>query len=250
MKRCELKNRPGFTLIELLVVIAIVALLAAILFPVLSRARENARRSSCQSNLKQIALGLLQYAQDYDERLPSYNVYQPDPAQPLYNPTGGPWYHEMVQPYVKSYQVFRCPSVGKNSSVTQTNMSYPLYGMPGEDTNLTNASCTYVYDREGCHMSAIKEVSRTFMLCESRHNLALTNPPDAGNGNALVEFNNSTLWVGSTGVWSGTKPETLTTNHFAHDRHFEGASVAFADGHVKWIKSGDNSDWRFANRLQ
>jgi prepilin-type N-terminal cleavage/methylation domain-containing protein len=60
----------GFTLIELLIVIAIIALLAAILFPVFSRARESARRSSCASNLKQIGLGMLQYAQDYDEQLP------------------------------------------------------------------------------------------------------------------------------------------------------------------------------------
>src|SRR4051795_2249509 len=57
----------GFTLIELLVVIAIIALLAAILFPVFARARENARKSSCLNNLKQVGIGLLQYAQDYDE---------------------------------------------------------------------------------------------------------------------------------------------------------------------------------------
>jgi prepilin-type N-terminal cleavage/methylation domain-containing protein len=60
----------GFTLIELLVVIAIIAILAAILFPVFARARENARRASCASNLKQISLGLMQYSQDYDERFP------------------------------------------------------------------------------------------------------------------------------------------------------------------------------------
>src|SRR5436305_1156733 len=60
----------GFTLIELLVVIAVIAILAAILFPVFARARENARRSSCQSNEKQLSLAVLQYAQDYDERYP------------------------------------------------------------------------------------------------------------------------------------------------------------------------------------
>ena len=63
-------KKKGFTLIELLVVIAIIAILAAILFPVFARARENARRASCQSNLKQISLGVMQYTQDYDERLP------------------------------------------------------------------------------------------------------------------------------------------------------------------------------------
>src|SRR3990170_5499085 len=63
--------RRGFTLIELLVVIAIIAILAAILFPVFARARENARRSSCQSNEKQIALGFKQYIQDNNEKYPA-----------------------------------------------------------------------------------------------------------------------------------------------------------------------------------
>src|SRR5687767_13552480 len=119
----------GFTLIELLVVIAIIAILAAILFPVFARARENARRASCQSNLKQIALGMIQYTQDYDERLPLMfymrnMTYLPagDPGQ-LPNPmtydsnvTGGnfvtSWVDE-IQPYVKSQQIFACPSDSK-----------------------------------------------------------------------------------------------------------------------------------------
>ena len=66
----RMRAQRGFTLIELLVVIAIIAILAAILFPVFAKARENARKSTCQSNLKQMALGVLQYAQDYDEMVP------------------------------------------------------------------------------------------------------------------------------------------------------------------------------------
>src|SRR6478609_7479917 len=97
----RLKSR-GFTLIELLVVIAIIAILAAILFPVFARARENARRSSCQSNLKQIGLGVMQYAQDYDEILPRSRLYKTDTAWI-------PW-QSGIQPYVKSAQIFRCPS--------------------------------------------------------------------------------------------------------------------------------------------
>jgi prepilin-type N-terminal cleavage/methylation domain-containing protein len=72
------KSHSAFTLIELLVVIAIIAMLAAILFPVFGRARENARRSSCQSNLKQIGLGIMQYTQDYDERLPARVIGVPE----------------------------------------------------------------------------------------------------------------------------------------------------------------------------
>jgi len=96
-----LKSKSSaFTLIELLVVIAIIAILAAILFPVFARARENARRSSCQSNLKQIGLGLFQYTQDYDEKLP-FACYDTDGSHP---------WQLTIQPYMKSTQIFHCPS--------------------------------------------------------------------------------------------------------------------------------------------
>ena len=94
----------AFTLIELLFVIAIIAILAAILFPVFARARENARRSSCQSNLKQIGLGMIQYAQDYDEQVLPPSIYVGNN-----NPLNDAWFN-LVQPYIKSKQVFNCPS--------------------------------------------------------------------------------------------------------------------------------------------
>lgn len=104
----------GFTLIELLVVIAIIAILAAILFPVFAKARENARRASCQSNMKQIGLGLMQYSQDYDESYPLriYNRGNP-PVQPIWS--------QVIQPYVKSSELFTCPSNGNaRSNFSQT----------------------------------------------------------------------------------------------------------------------------------
>ena len=109
----------AFALIELLVLIAIIAILAAILFPVFARARENARRASCQSNLKQIGLGLLQYSQDYDGQMtPAY--IGSDTGS---NANNTKWM-DVVQPYVKSTQLFTCPSdvderVGTNVYTTR-----------------------------------------------------------------------------------------------------------------------------------
>ncbi|RYX80830.1 DUF1559 domain-containing protein [bacterium] len=97
----------AFTLIELLVVIAIIAILAAILFPVFARARENARKASCISNLKQIGLGIMQYTQDYDERFPSARTDNFLLGTRVDN--NRPW-HVVIQPYVKSLQIFKCPS--------------------------------------------------------------------------------------------------------------------------------------------
>ena len=115
---------PGFTLIELLVVIAIIAILAAILFPVFARARENARRSSCLSNLKQLGLGFAQYVQDYDSQYPQPHtftayygnadlgeVFPPDAlgAGTETNRRRTSW-AAAILPYVKSTQVYTCPS--------------------------------------------------------------------------------------------------------------------------------------------
>ncbi len=94
-------RKRGFTLIELLVVIAIIAILAAILFPVFAKAREKARQSSCQSNLKQIGLAHLQYVQDYDETfLYGWNTYYA---------CSDSWAGFLI-PYCKSTQMFNCPS--------------------------------------------------------------------------------------------------------------------------------------------
>ncbi|MHB8996783.1 MAG: type II secretion system protein [Armatimonadota bacterium] len=91
--------RKGFTLIELLVVIAIIAILAAILFPVFAKAREKARQSSCLSNVKQLGIALLSYAQDNDEMF--------HPHRNTLNTYG---WMDIVNPYVKNSQIFKCPS--------------------------------------------------------------------------------------------------------------------------------------------
>ena len=100
--------RRGFTLIELLVVIAIIAILAAILFPVFAKAREKARQSSCLSNVKQLMLAALSYAQDYDETLPCQTM-SPTSTE------GYPMWYDLFQPYTKNDQLKKCPSWAANS---------------------------------------------------------------------------------------------------------------------------------------
>lgn len=115
-----MKRKRGFTLIELLVVIAIIAILAAILFPVFAKAREAARKSSCISNMKQIGLGMLMYAQDYDEKFPAGKNNCSHGPFDSWNQAGmgiddfhmqAQWFAYVVQPYIKNQGVFKCPSV-------------------------------------------------------------------------------------------------------------------------------------------
>lgn len=145
--------RRGFTLIELLVVIAIIAILAAILFPVFARAREKARQTSCLSNEKQIALGMLQYAQDYDEMLP--RMYQYTAGNALLF-----WSQDLIMPYVKNDQLFVCSS---------GNWSYNYLRPPGYPNPLIG-SYTVPYSVSGLKLGAIESPSDTIM------NLECTNP--------------------------------------------------------------------------
>jgi prepilin-type N-terminal cleavage/methylation domain-containing protein/prepilin-type processing-associated H-X9-DG protein len=109
------QNRYGFTLIELLVVIAIIAILSAILFPVFAKVREKARQTACLSNEKQIALANLQYMQDNDGRVPMVDYFEyPGGQKQLVTWTIA------LQPYTKSWSVFRCPS---DSSILATKFT-------------------------------------------------------------------------------------------------------------------------------
>ena len=140
-------RRGGFTLIELLVVIAIIAILAAILFPVFARARENARRSSCGSNGRQIGLAIAQYLQDYDER---YMKADHD-STPVYA-----WF-QPLQAYVKNEQLFQCPSMAPAGTHPSPRTDYVING----------------FFSHGAAQASFKDIAQQIMVAERADNLAV-----------------------------------------------------------------------------
>ena len=146
--------RRGFTLIELLVVIAIIAILAAILFPVFARAREKARQASCSSNVKQLALGISMYAQDYDEKNPGcYRDTTAAARGPLSN-SGTYWYWEdMILPYVGNEQVYLCPSDGSG----WTDYMASQWSMTGSHGN------------PGTRLASIEKPAQTITIFDGVH---------------------------------------------------------------------------------
>ena len=224
----KIQKFSGFTLIELLVVIAIIAILAAILFPVFARARENARRSSCQSNLKQIGLGILQYTQDYDEMLP--------PGRNTTTPfTNAPW-HVLVQPYVKSYQLFRCPSNTSKGAMQDTTGPAPLaLGVPVEGIARSYQVNGGINDDFAPASSLPGGYNRPFAQENTGTGIALLNFPattiavheQAGGEYEAFSYN--------TGKIDGNGTNS-TGDYYAFTNHLTMTNFLFIDGHVKSLK--------------
>ena len=233
MKNINVRNRNAFTLIELLVVIAIIAILAAILFPVFARARENARRSSCSSNLKQIGLGLIQYSQDYDEMLP--NAWFGPGGYGDSGPTNGVYkWMDAVQPYVKSTQLFTCPSNSNGLTAGATGNFIPALQLTGNSNqNYGSYAMNSAYWGGGGGNT-------------------LRGP---GNGNpsmsmARVDEPTTTIWVGDGNGsyqcdWEAGNPAIFTIGSVKAigqnglgdgsivERHLETCNILYVDGHVK-----------------
>lgn len=192
------QRQKGFTLIELLVVIAIIAILAAILFPVFAKAREKARQTACTSNLKQIGLGLMQYAQDYDETMPFLFRWESTASSETINGAMGPvrfWILE-VMPYVKNDKVFECPS---------GNITCCIYYKRGYNAN------GFAIGRS---MSAVSDPARLIFCADSA---------------AYVACAEDQLGDGRTVLPDYTNPN----NGYFSRRHNEMCNVMFCDGHVK-----------------
>ncbi len=204
----------GFTLIELLVVIAIIAILAAILFPVFARAREKARQTSCLNNMKQLGLGMLMYAQDYDEMFCALGggrgwIYDPPvPGHPDFNrhPDHDPPYIDswanLIYPYIKNIQIYRCPST--NYSCYGVAYGLPRYGVKPGGGYVT------IFGRPT--VGEIKRPTEIMMIGEK----------GAGGGTQYIMH----------------KSDSRSCSYYAcRADHNGGLNVAFFDGHAKWVKA-------------
>lgn len=212
----------GFTLIELLVIVAIISLLAAILFPIFGRVRENARRSACMSNLKQIGLAFAQYTQDYDEQLPL-------------NGSARSW-DTCIASYTgirvvpgNSPLIFRCPSDVAHSSRRS-------YVIPYGGNNGPSSTATFVFGYnnavtpnliQGVKLAEIPEPARTILATEcpsSPLGVPTTDPAYVAN----LFGNYSGSYVGAPVGQEKAMPGRRI--------HFDGWSYLFSDGHVKWMR--------------
>jgi prepilin-type N-terminal cleavage/methylation domain-containing protein/prepilin-type processing-associated H-X9-DG protein len=204
-------RRRGFTLIELLVVIAIIAILAAILFPVFARAREKARQTSCLSNMKQIALSVDMYLQDYDTCYPM-NIH-------LAGTQVVTFYH-VLQPYMKNNQIMQCPSEAERMSAAEMQALLPVPLAAGLSYFSYNGN---------------------YSLFEDGPNNVLTGANDAVVNQSEVPRPSETFVLGDGEI-------ELNPNLFNSpvlSAHNEGFNVAFADGHAKWQKAIRDTNYTY-----
>lgn len=223
--KSDLIRRPrAFTLIELLVVICIISVLASILFPVFARVRENARRSSCQSNLKQMTLAVHAYVQDYDGVFVPTSNYAD-----IFNGVPGTFvWTRLLDPYMKSQQVMTCPSdvPSKNFPWAQGRVSY-VYNL--QLTPYTGGVA------RGRNESTIISPTRVLMFCEPDTALDGNYPTGSGIGYGKFSFPDSTDKVrnSATTCQNGSGQSC----RIPAQRHLSGSNVAFCDGHVKWLNT-------------
>ena len=219
-----MRKAKGFTLIELLVVIAIIAILAAILFPVFARAREKARQTSCLSNVKQLTLGFMMYAQDYDEYIRT--AYLPNPVHHTY----WMWFFG-IRPYIMNNQVFQCPN--ESFDMGSYGLYFPDLDYPTERLMLSYGM-NYVYLGYGSArytLAQVKRPSECILIADSGPHL-LSNRSGTSTDH-VQNINNAA---------PEPPPEFpdrwFIESHAVYLRHNDTANAGFVDGHAKVVNRG------------
>jgi prepilin-type N-terminal cleavage/methylation domain-containing protein/prepilin-type processing-associated H-X9-DG protein len=228
--------RSGFTLIELLVVIAIIAIMAAILFPVFAQAREKARQTTCQSNMKNLLTGTLMYLQDYDEVWPITVPFDASGNQASLWVVGGnnsapltrSYWANAIQPYVKNWGVYACPSAAQE---------FRLAGVPPESEDKRVVIMLNGYLNVWPQAATVSPTA-TIAFSEGWGKQALVGA--AGEFPRAWPLEGPRPWRfiaqgdGCTGIRFWT--QQLEISWYIHS---EGSNYGYMDGHVRWLKLGD-----------
>lgn len=212
----------GFTLIELLVVIAIIAILAAILMPVFAQARDAARRASCLSNLKQVHLSVMQYAQDWDETMPF--ALETHLCTPELGTMPG------LQPYIKNVQIFRCPSDSGD-----LRSSAPFWQRYGRSYKMEGRIFSNPWD-EKLQMPIV----RTLAALESgidEKKFMEGKPQEHTSYSTQLQVARDEM-----SVWDAGQ-EKKKEGWLVKGWHNGGTPAVYLDGHVRVIKSKAEWDW-------
>lgn len=231
-------SKRAFTLIELLVVIAIIAILAAILFPVFARARENARRTSCLSNMKQLGLGFIQYSQDYDERFPNLSS-ELGRGIPI---VLGPYIQKVAGTYTSTTgngtNIWTCPSDTLNRNPAAVAGNPPAGDIPKQSYGVlywtaTNAAnrAPWPGDGIGRSIAAFPDASGTFMLAEIRNDYAIL-----GQNSSQVKRPASGGSLLNSGYATQDCADSNCTK-VVPAPHLEGWNYLYVDGHAKWQRA-------------
>ncbi len=242
------RNRQNaFTLIELLVVIAIIAILASILFPVFARAREQARKSACLSNLKQVGIAVMMYVQDYDESYPVAYLATPS-SDPMSGVSASYWFN-VLQPYAKNRNVWFCPTAGRllvpGTDIQQYSGGYAYNAcgtsVPGSvGTGLWNGFGESFDDSTGvARCTPHSSIVKTAAVSNTSETILLTDPASNGETTSTLYFYSGlgiSYWPqlhgGPVGPFGGVGDPSTTQ---AYTRPSGGGNYLFADGHAKFM---------------